>query len=124
MGRRHEIASFYDAQLKDLGIQLPKQSNFNYSSYHLYPIRVSKRKGGLKQKNLYCELLSNNIGVNLHYIPIYRHPFFRKKGFQKGYCNEAEEHFKEVISLPIHQSLNNNDLEFIIRTIHNCFKNN
>ena len=49
-----------------LGIQLPKQMKYNYSSFHLYPLRVSVKKGGIPQKNLYNYLRSNNIGVNLH----------------------------------------------------------
>ena len=98
--RRHQIAINYDNELKNLGIQLPKQLKSNYSSFHLYPIRISKNKGGLSQKDLYNKLIAKSIGVNLHYIPIYRHPFFKKMGFKKGYCKESERHFKEVISLP------------------------
>ena len=68
-------------------------------------------------ESLYIYLRENGIGVNLHYIPIYRHRFFQKLGFHKGYCPEAELHFKEVISLPIFPDLKELDQEYIIDKI-------
>ena len=122
VARRHEIADYYNLKFEKLPIVTPRQLTKTFSSYHLYPIRVSLKKGGIMQKDLYYSLLSNKIGVNLHYIPIYRQPYFEKLGFKKGYCNEAELHFKEVLSLPIHQGLKQNDQEFIIKTLRKCIK--
>jgi len=120
--KRHEIAKIYDIQLTNLGIQLPYQDPSNYSSYHLYPIRVSKNKGGISQKDMYYFLRDNAIGVNIHYIPIYRQPFFKKLGFKDGYCSESEKHFKEVISLPIYSTLSEKDQEFVIEKIKHFLK--
>ena len=75
---RHDIANFYNDQLSGMGIVLPYQSKEAFSSYHLYPIRVSNDKCGVSQIKLYDYLRKKNIGVNLHYIPIYRHPYFEK----------------------------------------------
>ena len=96
---------------------------YNYSSYHLYPIRVSLKKGGISQKKLYSFLRRNNIGVNLHYIPIYRQPYFQNLGFKKGYCNEAEDHFKEVVSIPIYYGLSESKQEYIIEKIKEIYSN-
>ena len=101
---------------------MPKQLNDNFSSYHLYPIRVSNKKGGISQNQMYCLLRENQIGVNLHYIPIYRQPYFKSLGFHKGYCNQAELHFKEEISLPIFQNLKEIQQEYIIEKITKCLK--
>ena len=120
--KRHKIAKIYDSELSELGIQLPKQLNDNFSSYHLYPIRVSNKKGGISQKQMYSLLRENQIGVNLHYIPIYRQPYFKSLGFHKGYCNQAELHFKEVISLPIFQNLKEIQQEYVIEKIKKCLK--
>lgn len=120
--KRHKIAKIYDSELSELGIQLPKQLNYNFSSYHLYPIRVSNKKGGISQNQMYFLLRENQIGVNLHYIPIYRQPYFKSLGFHKGYCNQAELHFKEVISLPIFQNLKEIQQEYIIEKITKCLK--
>ena len=120
--RRHEIADFYNSELSAMGISLPHQNVKTYSSYHLYPIRVSKKKGGVSQRELFSFLREKNIGVNLHYIPIYRHPFFRELGFKKGYCAEAENHFKEVISLPMYSGLRKKEQKFVIETLKSIFK--
>ena len=117
INKRHQIASRYNLELSTLGICLPYQNINTNSSYHLYPIRVSKKKGGINQRKLFDYLRGNNIGVNLHYIPIYRHPYFRELGFKKGYCEEAENHFKEVISLPIYSGLRKREQKFVIDTI-------
>jgi dTDP-4-amino-4,6-dideoxygalactose transaminase len=68
--------------------------------------------------------LNAGIGINLHYIPVYRHPFYEKKGFKKGYCPEAELYFKETITLPIHPSLNNKEQDYIIHNIRQIIKSN
>ena len=72
---------------------------------------------------MYHFLRENKIMVNLHYIPIYRQPYFKKLGFEKGYCFEAEEYFKEAISLPIYSTLKEDDQDFVIEKIKECLKN-
>ena len=118
--RRHKIAKNYYKSLADLGIQLPYQDPNTFSSFHLFPIRVSQNKGGVSQKKMYNFLRENKILVNLHYIPIYRQPYFREMGFKEGYCNEAESYFKEVISLPIYSTLNQDEQNFIVEKIKIC----
>ena len=120
--KRHQIANLYNAELSNLGICLPYQHIKTYSSYHLYPIRVSMKKGGINQRKLFDYLRAKNIGVNLHYIPIYRHPYFRELGFKKGYCKESENHFKEVISLPIYSGLRKKEQRFVIESIKEIYK--
>ena len=122
INKRHLIASYYNSELSNLGICLPYQNINTISSYHLYPIRVSKKKGGINQRKLFDYLRGNNIGVNLHYIPIYRHPYFRELGFKKGYCEEAENHFKEVISLPMYSSLRKKEQKFVTDSIKAIYK--
>ena len=122
INKRHQIASYYNSELSNLGICLPYQNINTNSSYHLYPIRVSKKKGGINQRKLFDYLRGNNIGVNLHYIPIYRHPYFRELGFKKGYCEEAEKHFKEVISLPMYSGLRKKEQKFVIDSIKAIYK--
>ena len=118
--KRHKIADYYNKSLSNLGIQLPFQDPNTYSSFHLYPIRVSHNKGDVSQKKMYKFLRENDILVNLHYIPIYRQPYFKELGFKKGYCIEAEKHFKEVISLPIYSNLNQGQQDFVIKKIKKC----
>ena len=117
--KRNQIAEYYDHNLKDLPIKIPLQRKGTSSSYHLYPIRINK-SSPKNRKYVYKFLLENGIGVNLHYIPVHRHPFFEKMGFKIGDFPESENFFREVISLPIHPGLEDSDLKKIISLLRTC----
>jgi UDP-4-amino-4,6-dideoxy-N-acetyl-beta-L-altrosamine transaminase len=106
--RRNEIARFYDAELADLPLTLPWQSPRTESSYHLYPIRVLEGRAKITQRQIYKALWESGIAVNLHYIPVHRHPYYENLGFKAGDFPEAEQFHREVISLPIYPGLTNN----------------
>lgn len=102
---RHEIASRYNQLLSELPIITPLQETYAYSSFHLYVIRLNLKDINKTQRQIYDALHRAGILVNLHYIPVYRHPYFEKMGFIKGYCPEAERYFSEAITLPIYPNL-------------------
>lgn len=103
--RRHEIAHRYDEAFFDQPIKTHHQDLDTYSSYHLYPILISKKKCGKSQQQLNEALYQAEIRPNLHYIPVYRQPYYEALGFISGYCPEAEKYHKEVLSLPIYTTL-------------------
>jgi len=105
VSRRHEIAERYDVELKSLPITTPHQASGTYSSYHLYPIRVSEAESGKTQKQVYDALWQNGVAVNLHYIPVHRQPYYEKLGFKASDFPEAEQFHREVISLPMYPAL-------------------
>jgi UDP-4-amino-4,6-dideoxy-N-acetyl-beta-L-altrosamine transaminase len=115
--KRRLVALRYDDQLSNLPIQLPWQHPDGNSSFHLYPIRVRLSEAGKTQKELYEALQISGIGVNLHYIPVYRQPFYEKIGFKAGYCPETEKYFKEAISIPLYFGLSDQQQERVIKAI-------
>ena len=121
VSRRHEIAERYDAELRSLPITTPLQAPGTYSSYHLYPIRVSEAKSGKTQRQVYDSLWQNSIAANLHYIPVHRQPYFEKLGFKIGDFPEAENFHREVISLPMYpilmNSAQNKVLDILLRSL-------
>jgi UDP-4-amino-4,6-dideoxy-N-acetyl-beta-L-altrosamine transaminase len=117
LSTRHKIAKKYDEALADLPIVTPWQHPDGVSSYHLYPIRISKSKHGLTQKQVYADLHLANIKVNLHYIPVYLQPFYAAKGFKRGYCKNAESYFQEAISLPMYAEMTQAQQEEVCRQI-------
>jgi UDP-4-amino-4,6-dideoxy-N-acetyl-beta-L-altrosamine transaminase len=116
---RHTIAHQYNEQLSGLNIQLPHHPDDCYSSYHLYAIRITKNSK-LTQREIYNKLQSLKVNVNVHYIPIYRQPFYEQLGFKAGYCPEAEQYHKETISLPIYPSLTSTDLQYVIKHLRSA----
>jgi len=103
--KRQDTASAYDKTLADLPLQIPNQLADSSSSHHLYIIRIKKDNKGITQRYVYDGMHSFGIKVNLHYIPIYRQPYYKAKGFKFGYCSEAEKFYTEAISLPIYAGL-------------------
>jgi UDP-4-amino-4,6-dideoxy-N-acetyl-beta-L-altrosamine transaminase len=103
--RRRDIARRYDAELANLPVTLPWQSRDSLSSYHLYPIRVRRGECGKTQREVYEALVAAGIGVNLHYIPVYRQPYYQRQGFSAGYCAEAESYFHEAMTIPLFPAL-------------------
>ena len=98
---RHEIAKYYDAELANLDLITPWQLSSVYSSYHLYPILINSESNLKTQRQVYNELRANNILVNLHYIPVHRHPYYERLGFKKNDFPVAEKFHREVISVPV-----------------------
>jgi len=117
VARRNEIASQYDADLADLPIQLQRQHEDAYSSYHLYLIRVKEDHGSHTQREVYDTMQAAGINVNLHYIPVYRQPFYEKRGFVQGYCPEAELYHREVISIPIYPTLESGQYDHVVSSL-------
>ena len=102
---RHTLAKQYDELLADFPVVTPWQQPGSYSGWHLYVIRLKLDKLVRSQRQVFETLHEANIGVNLHYIPVYRHPYYEQLGFNAGYCMEAEHYYAEAISLPIYPSL-------------------
>lgn len=103
--KRHTIAKRYDQLLADLPVITPWQHADSYSSLHLYAIRLKLGEIGKSHREVFDTLRAAGIGVNLHYIPVYRQPYYKGLGFQTGYCPEAERYYAEAISLPIYPGL-------------------
>ena len=116
--KRCFIAKRYDKELASLPIQSPWQHLDNYSAYHLYPIRIKQNINGTTQRQVYDEMKVDGINVNLHYIPVYRQPFYEHLGFKSGYCPDAEQYHKETISLPMYPTLNEADQHQVIDALH------
>lgn len=120
--KRRELAHNYNSKLAHLPIILPKQRPETQSSYHLYPIRVPQSLSSTNQRKVYQYLTNSGIAANLHYIPVYRHPYYARFGFQPGYCPESESYYKEVISLPIYPGLAEHQQQRVIDTLNNLFQ--
>ena len=65
---------------------------------------------------------SHHIASQVHYIPVYRQPFYRSLGFNKNYCENVEEYFSSCLSIPLHQKLNESDIDFVTKKLNNFFR--
>lgn len=112
--RRREIAVRYDEAFENVpGITIPSQMEGTRSAYHLYVIKVDKKI----RRELFEYLRACNIGVNVHYIPVYTFPYYREHGYMNVKCANAEEFYSSIISLPIYYDLTDAEQEYVIDKI-------
>lgn len=114
VSQRHEIARRYDGLLEALPLKRPWQHPNSYSSYHLYVIRLDRSRSTRTQRHVYDAMRASGILVNLHYIPVYRQPYFERMGFAIGYCPQAEAYFEEALSIPMYPSLDSRQQELVV----------
>ena len=114
---RQSIAKHYDDLFVDLPILSPWQHPDSQSSFHLYLIRLKLQELNKTQKQIYQELINLNIQANLHYIPVYRQPYFEKMGFASSYCPEAENYYSDVLSIPMYPGLLKTQQEYIVNSL-------
>jgi dTDP-4-amino-4,6-dideoxygalactose transaminase len=88
-----------------LPLNLPQQLENTYSGLHLYVIRLILPRLSKTHKEIFTELRSKGIGVNLHYIPIHTQPYYRDLGFNWGDFPEAENYYREAISIPMFHAM-------------------
>ena len=114
---RHILAQRYDELLKDIPVTIPWQHPDSYSGLHLYVIRLKLNKINKTHKEVFDELRAKNIGVNLHYIPVYSQPHYQQFGFNAEDFPEAEKYYQEAISLPMYSSLTFEQQDIVIATL-------
>lgn len=102
---RRTIAKYYDEIFNSMPLKIPFQHTDALSSFHLYPLQIDLSKSIKNQGYVYEYLNQAGIRANLHYIPVYRQPYFEQMGFKQGYCPNAEIYFKSSFSIPLYVDL-------------------
>ena len=115
--QRNSLADRYDEMLGDSPFVIPSRDAVSVSSFHLYIIRATGNDPRSNHKILFEKLQSSGIGVNLHYIPIYKHPYYRNIGFSQDLCPAAELYYKSAISIPLFPGLTFEQQDYIVKTL-------
>lgn len=117
VSRRHAIAKRYDELLAGLPLVTPWQHPDGYSGFHLYVIRLKHGEAKNTNRDVYAAMHAAGILVNLHYIPVYRQPYYEAMGFEPGYCAEAERYYTEVLSIPMYPALTDAQQNSVVATL-------
>ncbi|KRE46316.1 UDP-4-amino-4,6-dideoxy-N-acetyl-beta-L-altrosamine transaminase [Paenibacillus sp. Soil522] len=117
--RRKRIVSIYNEAFKSMEpyIRLPYQMAHGVSSCHLYILHFDTKKLNVGRNEIYKALLSENIGVNVHYIPVHLHPYYQSLGFKRGLCPVAEKVYEEIITIPLFAKMTEEDAQDVITAI-------
>ena len=119
--QRHAVVNQYVALLKKMPLKLPYQSPDSYSSFHLYVIQIDSTI--YDHLKFFEAMRSNGVGVNLHYIPVYRQPYFEKMGFAPFEYPESEKYYTQALSLPIFPGLTEVQQEYIANAVNKSLNN-
>jgi UDP-4-amino-4,6-dideoxy-N-acetyl-beta-L-altrosamine transaminase len=114
VARRHQLARRYDEALADLPFTMPWQHPDSYSGLHLYVVRLQLDKLLKSHRQIFESLQGKGIGVNLHYIPVHTQPYYQRMGFKVGDFPLAESYYKEAISLPMFQTMSEEQQDTVI----------
>ena len=118
LARRREIAARYTeafAQMPEVDVPLVLAGT--NPAWHLYVIELNLERLRVGRKEVFTALRAENIGVNVHYIPVYWHPYYRQLGYEKGLCPVAEAAYERLISLPMFPAMTDEDVEDVITAI-------
>ncbi len=116
LSKRKKIAKKYNNLLSSLPIRIPEVEKKAKSSFHLYVVRLADYSPK-SYKKIFNYLRKNGVGVNLHYLPVHLHPYYRSLGFKEGDFPNAEKYSSEALSIPIHYELSDNEQEKIVSKI-------
>lgn len=120
--RRHEIAERYNRLLADLPVTLPWQHPDSYSAWHLYVIRLQLDRIKTSHRAVFEAMRARDIMVNLHYIPVHTQPWYRKMGFRDGDFPQAEQYYREAISIPMHPNLTDAEQDFVVEVLREAIE--
>lgn len=111
--RRLEVASRYKNAFKNtqIGFQIYNEEKF-VNGYHLFVIQTNHRK------ELYDYLKSKEIYSQVHYLPVYKHPYYQRNGFKQIKLSNAERFYEKALSIPMFHGLNNLEIDFVLNTIN------
>ena len=107
---RRKLAKIYDKEFgnSDL-IKTPEARKNCYHSYHLYPLLINFKKLKINKKNFFLKMQSKNIFMQVHYVPVHYHEYYKKKfNFKKGDFPVSEDFYEKEVSLPIYPLLKKN----------------
>lgn len=114
LARRKEIVARYNEAFADCdNIITPYQLSDTESGWHLYIVQVKK----CDRRHVFENMREKGIGVNVHYIPVYMHPYYQEHGYENVHCANAEEIYSHIISLPLYPGLTSEQQDYVIDTL-------
>lgn len=117
--QRHILSENYKKLLSGLPVKLPYDDPNCHSSYHLYIIKIPYNNAHFNRDIVFERLRLNGILANIHYIPLYRQPYYSKFNFDHSLFPNSEKYYSEAISIPMFPDLTKREQSFVVDTLSN-----
>lgn len=116
--RRKEIVEMYNRAFSEMPeVTVQKEIPQSDTARHLYILNLNLEKLNATRREVFDALKAENICCNVHYIPVYTFPYYRKLGYKQGLCPKAEHLYARIISLPLYFSLTDTDVQSVIAAV-------
>jgi UDP-4-amino-4,6-dideoxy-N-acetyl-beta-L-altrosamine transaminase len=116
--KRRKIAKEYDKAFKEKNTPVTALYPFDEeSSYHLYVVKVKFDKLKISKEEFFMKMREKGIGLQVHYIPINKQPFYKKLGYGKENTPNMDKYYKEVFSIPMYPGLKNKEQKYVIKSL-------
>jgi len=116
--RRKEIVKRYDEVFGEMPeIMVQQEISKSDTTRHLYILRLNTELLKCDRREFFDALRAENIGTQVHYIPVYWHSYYEKLGYKKGLCPEAEKLYSEILSIPLFFAMSDEDVEDVITAV-------
>jgi UDP-4-amino-4,6-dideoxy-N-acetyl-beta-L-altrosamine transaminase len=113
INKRRRIVERYNKAFEGVqGLKVLKEKEDRRSAWHIYPVMAAENR-----KKLFDHLRQSGIGANVHYIPVYLHPYYEKLGYKKGSCPNAESYYSQAVTLPLYPKMSDKDVDYVIETV-------
>ena len=122
--RRSQIVARYNeafANIPEVTVQeeIPESD----TTRHLYILRIKPEMLTVNRRQFFDAMAAENVCCNVHYIPVYYHPYYEKLGYQKGICPKAEKLYEEIMILPLYYAMTDQDVEDVIHAVKKVVEN-
>ncbi|MDK2990918.1 MAG: hypothetical protein PWP48_151 [Clostridiales bacterium] len=118
LSRRREIVATYNKAFANIDeVITPYQTDEARPAWHLYILQLKLDGLRATRKEIYTALQQKGIGVNVHYIPVYYHPYYKQLGYNKGLCPNAEKLYERIITIPLYPKMSDEDVEYVIDAV-------
>lgn len=116
--RRKEIVKMYDEAFSKIPeVTVQKEIPESDTTRHIYILRFNLKMLKANRREIFDALWTENIHCNVHYIPVYWHPYYQRLGYRKGLCPNAESLYEEIVTLPLYYSMTDNDVRDVVAAV-------
>lgn len=118
IARRKEIVSRYNEAFSEIPeLILQREIPQSDTCHHLYIIRLDLTKLNCTRREFFDAMSAENVQCQIHYVPVYWFPYYRRLGYEKGLCPKAEEIYKGIMSIPLYPRMTDQDVEDVIQAV-------
>ena len=117
ISKRNELSQIYTEELKGLPLTIQRVRKEDLSAWHIFVIHLKLKELKLSRLEIYNSLRNKGIGVNVHYIPVHLHPFYKNLGFNKGDFPNSENYYDGAITIPMFTKLKKKEINYVIQAL-------